>query len=163
VNMQLSTVSGTDSARRRSLCSIGFRLCINTLTLGNTVTTNPAPSDFSRTRRGTGQELAREPASEYQDADPSTRERFAKSCVSATRTLIALNLFSDQELMDTAVLFDKVRNIIGGNRELLETFQEIYPVGRGLHNQPQLMKKVLQSIGPVLPPSSQADYPRGSQ
>jgi paired amphipathic helix protein Sin3a len=66
-----------------------------------------------------------------------------------------LNLFS-QGLMDKAVLFDKVRNFIGGNRELLEWFKRFIQWDaqtEEIHNQPQLMNKVRLSVCRALGPS----------
>lgn len=66
-----------------------------------------------------------------------------------------LNLFS-QGLMDKSVLYDKVRNFIGGNKELLEWFKRFIQwdgVSEEIQNTPQLMNKVRLSVCRALGPS----------
>jgi len=71
------------------------------------------------------------------------------------RFLKLLNLFS-QGLMDKAILFDKVRNFIGGNRELLEWFKRFIQwdtIAEEIQNAPaqpsnKVRLSVCRSLGP---------------
>lgn len=85
----------------------------------------------------------------------SNQARFSFSADSSIRFLKLLNLFS-QGLMDKAVLYDKVRNFIGGNRELLEWFKRFIQWDsladeiQNLPSQPtsKVRLSVCRSLGP---------------